>query len=158
MSLHSGSDKLSIYTPFARITKGQFHVKTAGTSYLEALRVVARVDTDLFRRLVNFALSRYDIDKATYHVSATLNDGPAPESLNARQLEATYLGDWAAVPTNTGFTGRARQILHCTFGSTLTHPELAPFVRKCLEANQPLYTEVLADHFARHLVALNAGM
>ena len=41
LSLHSGSDKLSIYTMFARQTKGRFHVKTAGTSYLEALRVVA---------------------------------------------------------------------------------------------------------------------
>jgi len=158
LSLHSGSDKLSIYTPFARITKGQFHVKTAGTSYLEALRVVARADTDLFRRLVNFALSRYDTDKATYHVSATLKDGPAPESLSAKQLEAIYIGDWSTVPANTGFTGLARQILHCTFGSTLTHPEFAPLVRKCLESNQPLYTEVLADHFARHLQALNAGM
>ena len=42
LSLHSGSDKLSIYTSFARITKGKWHVKTAGTSYLEMLRVVAR--------------------------------------------------------------------------------------------------------------------
>jgi tagaturonate epimerase len=36
LSLHSGSDKLSIYPAFARETKGRFHVKTAGTSYLEA--------------------------------------------------------------------------------------------------------------------------
>ncbi len=35
LSLHSGSDKLSIYTAFAKVTQGQFHVKTAGTSYLE---------------------------------------------------------------------------------------------------------------------------
>ncbi|HSI34350.1 MAG TPA: tagaturonate epimerase family protein [Tepidisphaeraceae bacterium] len=158
LSLHSGSDKLSIYTPFARITKGQFHVKTAGTSYLEALRVVARADTDLFRRVVKFALSRYDTDKATYHVSAQTSDGPAPDSLDARKLESVYIGDWSTVPADTGFTGLARQILHCTFGSTLTHPELAPLVRQCLEGNQPLYTEVLADHFARHLVALGAGM
>ena len=37
LSLHSGSDKLSMYPAFARATKGRFHVKTAGTSYLEAL-------------------------------------------------------------------------------------------------------------------------
>src|SRR5580700_7236301 len=42
MSLHSGSDKLSIYPSLARATGGLFHVKTAGTSYLEAVRVVAR--------------------------------------------------------------------------------------------------------------------
>ena len=50
LSLHSGSDKLSIYPALARATKGRFHVKTAGTSYLEALRVVARHDAGLFRR------------------------------------------------------------------------------------------------------------
>ena len=44
LSLHSGSDKLSMYPALARATKGRFHVKTAGTSYLEALRVVARHD------------------------------------------------------------------------------------------------------------------
>ena len=41
LSLHSGSDKISMYTALARATKGRFHVKTAGTSYLEALRVIA---------------------------------------------------------------------------------------------------------------------
>jgi hypothetical protein len=32
LSLHSGSDKLSIYPSLARATGGRFHVKTAGTS------------------------------------------------------------------------------------------------------------------------------
>ena len=41
LSLHSGSDKVSMYGLLASATKGCFHVKTAGTSYLEALRVVA---------------------------------------------------------------------------------------------------------------------
>ncbi len=70
LSLHSGSDKLSIYTAFARVTKGRWHVKTAGTSYLEMLRVVARHDEKLFRELVDFARGHYDVDKDTYHVNA----------------------------------------------------------------------------------------
>ncbi len=76
LSLHSGSDKLSMYPSLARATKGMFHVKTAGTSYLEALRVVARHDSALFRRIIDFARSRYETDKATYHVSATLASAP----------------------------------------------------------------------------------
>jgi hypothetical protein len=159
LSLHSGSDKLSIYQSFARITGGMFHVKTAGTSYLEALRVVARVDDDLFRRVVSFALQRYDTDKATYHVSATSSaDGLSPSGADIRRLESHYLGDWSRVPAGKGFTGRGRQILHCTFGSVLTHPELGPELRRTLESNRDLYKEVLADHFARHLKALLAGM
>lgn len=158
LSLHSGSDKLSIYSTFARVTKGQFHVKTAGTSYLEALRVVARADDSLFRRIINFALEKYETDKATYHVSATLADGPKPTGLDAWKLEEIYIGDWAQVPPGQGFTGLGRQILHCTFGSVLTHPELKAEVRAVLEDNQNLYDEVLADHFEKHLQALASGM
>lgn len=158
LSLHSGSDKLSMYTALARATKGRFHVKTAGTSYLEALRVVAIHDEGLFRKLIQFARARYDVDKATYHVSATNAAVPAPETLSGEELEQVYLERWADVPSGKGFTAPGRQILHCTFGSTLTDPELGPAVRSVLEAHPQTYCDVLDDHFGRHLEALRAGM
>ena len=37
LSLHSGSDKFSVYPVLAEATRGLVHLKTAGTSYLEAL-------------------------------------------------------------------------------------------------------------------------
>src|SRR5690606_1428579 len=40
LSLHSGSDKFSAYPIAAAAADGLVHLKTAGTSYLEALRVV----------------------------------------------------------------------------------------------------------------------
>ncbi len=158
LSLHSGSDKISMYTALARATNGRFHVKTAGTSYLEALRVVAIHDEPLFRRVVQFARERYDIDKATYHVSATNAAVAAPVSLSGQQLEQVYLERWADVDPGRGFTERGRQILHCTFGSTLTDPELGPAVRHVLVAHPETYRDVLCDHFSRHLEALRAGM
>jgi hypothetical protein len=159
LSLHSGSDKLSMYPALARATKGKFHVKTAGTSYLEALRVVALRDESLFRRIIEFARGRYETDKATYHVSATLHSAPpAGDVFDATELERLYLERWADVPVGKGFTAPGRQILHCTFGSTLLDPDLGPAVRGVLEQHVDTYTEVLADHFARHLEALRAGM
>ena len=159
LSLHSGSDKLSMYTVFARATKGRFHVKTAGTSYLEALRVVAIHESALFRRLCDFARQRYDTDKATYHVHATLAGVPAPEQIrDAKQLERVYLECWDDVPRGKGFTAPGRQILHCTFGSVLTHAEFGPAVRACLVQHSDTYEEVLAVHFGKHLDALRAGM
>ena len=159
LSLHSGSDKLSIYPALARSTQGRFHVKTAGTSYLEALRVVCIHDQPLFCRIVDFARSRYDVDKATYHVSATLADAPpAAELSDAIELERHYLERWADVPAGRGFTAPGRQILHCTFGSVLTDPTLGPLVKQVVREHQGTYTEVLADHFGRHLNALKAGM
>jgi hypothetical protein len=148
-----------MYPALARATKGQFHVKTAGTSYLESLRVVAHHDAALFRRIVEFGRGRYEIDKATYHVSATLqNTPPAKEVPDATRLEQLYLERWEDVPAGKGFTAPGRQILHCTFGSTLNHEEIGPAIRSLLEANLDSYTEILADHFSRHLRALAAGL
>lgn len=158
LSLHSGSDKLSMYTLLAKATKGRFHVKTAGTSYLEALRVVARHDEELFRDVIRFGRDRYDRDRATYHVSATNAGVPFESGFKVKRLEQLYLECWADVPQGIGFTEPGRQILHCTFGSTLTDPNLGPAIRSVLESNPRTYDEVLADHFGRHLEALTAGM
>jgi hypothetical protein len=159
LSLHSGSDKLSMYAALARATRGLFHVKTAGTSYLEALRVVARHDRSLFRKVVDFARGRYDNDKATYHVSATLGSAPPPTAASdATELERLYLELWPEVPLGKGFTQPARQILHCTFGSVLTDPSLGGAIHEVLVEHHDSYTEVLADHFSRHLEALRQGM
>lgn len=159
LSLHSGSDKLSMYAALARTTHGRFHVKTAGTSYLEALRVAARHDVPLFRRIIDFARACYETDKATYHVSATLASAPPQDAVSdAHELERHYLECWPDVPEGKGFTNPSRQILHCTFGSVLTDATLGPALRALLESHLDTYTAVLADHFTRHLQALRAGM
>ncbi|MFN3166196.1 MAG: tagaturonate epimerase family protein [Phycisphaeraceae bacterium] len=159
LSLHSGSDKVSMYPALARATRGRFHVKTAGTSYLEALRVAARHDKALFRRIIAFARERYDTDKATYHVHATVGGVPAPDDLpDDTAVEREYLELWSEVPEGKGFTKPGRQILHCTFGSVLTDKTLGGELRSVLETHKDTYAEVLADHFARHLRALRAGM
>jgi hypothetical protein len=159
LSLHSGSDKLSMYPALARTTAGRYHVKTAGTSYLEALRVVARHDQSLFREIIRFGRQRYETDKATYHVSATLESGVEPDAdVDIIQLEREYLEIWDEVPAGQGFTAPGRQILHCTFGSVLTDPDLGGQLRDLLLAHPDTYCEILEDHFARHLDALRAGM
>ena len=120
LSLHSGSDKLSMYGALARATEGRFHVKTAGTSYLEALRVAARCDEDLFRRIITFSRTRYETDRATYHVSATLQDAPPADSQQtAEQLEQAYLELWKGRASRQGFhaTGKANFALHLWLGS-----------------------------------------
>ena len=146
LSLHSGSDKLSIYEDFARITQGLFHVKTAGTSYLEALRVTARHDVRLFREMVQFSRTRFDTDRATYHVSAQLAAAPDPDSVSDRDLETAYLN------RNDG-----RQILHVSFGSVLNHPELGPALHEHLRTHPETHCEILSEHFQKHLEPLAAG-
>lgn len=159
LSLHSGSDKLSMYPALARATEGRFHVKTAGTSYLEALRVAAQCDERFFRRIIDFARRRYPTDRATYHVSAVVEDLPAGDSpLSPEKLESVCLERWVDAPAGRGFIAPARQVLHCTFGSVLTDPALGAELKSLLAHHQSRYDEVLAEHFTRHLLALRAGM
>jgi hypothetical protein len=139
LSLHSGSDKFSIYGIAARLARGLVHLKTAGTSYLEALRALSSATPALFREIYVFSRGRYETDRQTYHVSASLDRAPAPEALPDAQLP-TLLEDFDA-----------RQILHVTFGSVLTSPEMGPRFRTALVANQAAYDACLEKHFKRHL-------
>ncbi len=145
LSLHSGSDKFSIYPAVARHTAGLVHLKTAGTSYLEALRAVALVDPSLFRDIYAFALARYDEDRASYHVSAVAGRAPAPGDLAD--------GDLASVLDHFD----ARQVLHVTFGSVLTVADegtgrrFQPRFMALLRSRPEVYAACLRDHFARHL-------
>jgi hypothetical protein len=106
LSLHSGSDKFSIYPIAAQQTRGLIHLKTAGTSYLEALRTIAALDVNFFREIYHFARERYETDKASYHVSAELSRAPLPDQVS----------DWPALLEQFD----SREILHVTFGSVLT--------------------------------------
>jgi hypothetical protein len=158
LSLHSGSDKMSMYGVFARVSRGKFHVKTAGTSYLEALRVAAQFDPSLFREIIDFARTRYDVDKASYHVTATVSDTPAPaEVSDPVVLERIYLDRWEDTPPGRGFSEPGRQILHCTFGSVFTSARFGPRLAKLLEAYPDEHCEILRQHFVRHLAPLRAG-
>ena len=145
LSLHSGSDKFSIYPVFAEETGGLLHVKTAGTSYLEALRAVATIDPKLFREVLDFARLRYQEDRRTYHVSADLAKVPASAGLGDGEL-AGLLEQFDA-----------REVLHVTFGSVLTAEGGRRFrdrVYAALESNESIYIAALREHFGKHLRAL----
>jgi tagaturonate epimerase len=139
LSLHTGSDKYAVYPLAMRHTSGLVHLKTAGTSYLEALHLIATVDTDFFRTIWDFARERYETDRRTYHVSARLADTKAAAMLSDEQL-VTLFEQFAA-----------RQILHVTFGSVLD--TFGPQLQSTLHVHLAAYTAYIQRHFTRHLAA-----
>jgi hypothetical protein len=142
LSIHSGSDKFSIYPIIAELTDGLVHLKTAGTSYLEALRTIAQVDTVFFRDILTLARERYEIDRATYHVSAELAKVPPQEDVRDADLPG-LLDQFDA-----------RQVLHVTFGSVLD--QFGEQLMSTLDANEEVYAGMLEAHFRKHL-SLFAG-
>jgi hypothetical protein len=145
LSLHSGSDKFSVYPAVSRQTRGLVHLKTAGTSYLEALHTIASLDPAFFREIYDFARDRYESDKVSYHVSARLGSAPIPQSLTDRDLPQ-LLEQFDA-----------REIFHVTFGSVLrerTGDDRWRFYDRLmhlLRAHPEAYATNLEAHFLRHL-------
>jgi hypothetical protein len=137
LSIHTGSDKFSIYPIIAQETQGRVHVKTAGTSYVEALRLVASGDPDLFRGIVAYACAHFAHDRKTYYLDAQVENVPAVNSLPAGELPA-LLDHFDT-----------RQVLHVTFGSVLDRYGAA--ICTYLDAHETEYATQLARHFDRHL-------
>jgi hypothetical protein len=137
LSLHSGSDKFSIYPIIARHAGDLVHLKTAGTSYLEALRAIASMAPPLFREVLVFAHERYGEDKATYHVSADPTRVPAPDQLTDSELAGVL----------DLFDGR--QVLHVTFGSVLER--FGQRLKEMLAQHEEVHYGALETHFRKHL-------
>lgn len=139
LSLHSGSDKFSIYPIAARLAGDRIHLKTAGTSYLEALRAIAQFNPGLFKDILQFGVECYPADRTSYHVSAESHRIPNPSDL--RDDELPRLLD----------NFHAREVLHVTYGSVLKENRFrAPFF-ETLQRYEEDYIEIVETHFDRHL-------
>jgi hypothetical protein len=136
LSIHTGSDKFSIYPVIARHTQGRVHVKTAGTSYLEALRVAA-LNPNLFRQMLDLARARFEKDRKTYFLDAQLNKVPVSSKLADEELSG-LLEQFDA-----------RQVLHVTFGSILD--ACGPELRGLITDREKEYVAALVAHFGRHI-------
>jgi tagaturonate epimerase len=138
LSIHSGSDKFKIYPAASRLAGDLIHLKTAGTSYLEALRTIARCNPRLFEEIVRYATERYPIDRATYHVSAEPSLVPDVGDLDGDALPGLL----------ENF--HAREVLHVTYGSVLNEGRFrAPFF-ETLQEHEEEYAQVVEAHFDRH--------
>ena len=145
LSLHSGSDKFSIYLAFARQTRGLAHLKTAGTSYLEALRTLAGLDPGLFCEVFTFARDRYKEDRASYHASARLERAVRTEDVSDEELPVLL----------ERFD--EREILHVTFGSVLKEPRFRDRLLGLVREHPEHYAAGLEKHFLRHLGPFTDG-
>ncbi|MFB6247502.1 MAG: tagaturonate epimerase family protein [Salinibacter sp.] len=144
LSIHSGSDKFSVYPILGAHAGDHLHLKTAGTSFLEALRIPARHAPDLFREMVEFAFERFEEDRRTYHVTTRLDAIPAPGDVPDPALETTYLED-----------DDGRQLLHITYGSLLSGDQTpSPFRERLfalLDEHEDEHYEALRSHFLAHI-------
>lgn len=145
LSIHSGSDKFSAFPYIGQAAGANLHVKTSGTSWLEALRVIARSSPNLFRSIYDQAQKHFEDAREYYYVSTELSSVEPIGNLPDEKLESLLNQD--------GY----RQILHITYGYILNDPYLGTEFFKVLGENQGLYDELLKEHIGRHISSLGLG-
>jgi hypothetical protein len=135
LSLHSGSDKFSTYPLIAEATNGLVHLKTAGTSWAEALRVIAANDPDLMREVLRLALDSFEANRKSYHLSCD----PTKIPTDPTDEQVAHLMDRVD----------SRQVLHVGYGAILD--EFGPRLYRVWNDNEEEHYGIIADHFVKHL-------
>jgi len=142
ISVHSGSDKFAVYPTVGEETHGFLHLKTAGTSWLVAVGVIAEHDPKLYRAMHRYAEAHFADMLKLYHITADLNRIPPLESLRDDQL-----------PELVKNHPDARQLLHITYGPILTG-ELRERFFAAMHKYESAYAEALEKHFDKHFSLL----
>ena len=111
------------------------HLKTAGTSWAEALRVIAHQDPDLMRQVLVLALDSFEANRKSYHLSCD----PARIPTEPTDEEVGRLMDVVD----------SRQVLHVGYGAILE--AFGPRLFQVWNDHEEELYGVVADHFVKHL-------
>jgi len=142
ISIHSGSDKFSIFPMVAEITEKRFHLKTSGTSWLMAAKAIAELDPQLYREMHRCALKHFEEARAYYFVHADPAKVPDVATLSDRQLPTLFDAD------------DSRQLIHITYGFMFSDPALKERIFSALKANKEKADDVVRANILKHLNAL----
>ncbi len=148
LSIHSGSDKFSVFALVAKYTNGRFHLKTAGTNWLEAVRAVAKVNPALYRSMHAYAEEHVEEALKYYHITADFSKIKPLSEVADADLPA-YMDD-----------NNARQLIHITYGLLLTAKDPAGKLQfkdefyATLANYEEAYEEGLIAHIGKHLQLL----
>ena len=145
LSLHSASEKFTALPILAKATGGNYHVKTAGTSWLEVVEVISKRAPNLYRRLHREALAALKDAKRFYAVHCDASRIAPLDSVPDQALPL-YLT-----------RNDSRQLLHVTYGAILRQPELRQEILSFLRENRALYEAEAEELYDRHFAALHAA-
>ncbi len=142
VSIHSGSDKFTVYPTIGKMTDMRLHLKTAGTSWLEAVATIAENDPVLYKVMHKCALDNFAEMLALYHITADISKIPDVDKMYDEDLPG--LMEMA----------EARQLLHITYGPILNDKSIRPLFFAAMHKFEKEYLERLKAHFEKHLSLL----
>lgn len=152
LSVHSGSDKFSIYPAINRLVKKHnagLHVKTAGTTWLEEVIGLAEAGGEglsIAREVYAGAYGRFDELTGPYATVIDVDKSklPDPSEVNSWDSEK-YVNTLKHVQSNPGFNRSFRQLIHVGFKVAA---EMGARYTGALEANE----EIIARNVTENLL------
>lgn len=162
LSVHSGSDKFSLYPIIRRAIKktgAGLHLKTAGTTWLEEVIGLAEAGGEglvLVKEIYAYALehvdefcapyaSVIDIDRSQLPSSATVNGWDGPQFASAVRH----------IPSHPQFNPHVRQLLHVSFKVAAKHGLRYTGLLKTYE--DVIARQVVENIYDRHMKPLFVG-
>ena len=136
LCLHSGSDKFSVY-PIISEVGDTFHIKTAGTSWLQAIKTIALKNPSLYRKIHKSAIRNIEKDRASYSIGLDLD-----KILPIEKIADKNLGELFSLPD-------ARQLIHITYGSVLS--EFREEIYRSLFISETEHYHLVEEHLNKHL-------
>jgi hypothetical protein len=162
LSIHSGSDKFSIYPAIHRTMKtfnAGVHLKTAGTTWLEELIGLAESGGDglaLAKEIYSEAFAHREELCAPYATVIHIDPArlPPPTEVNAWTSEQ-YTSALRHVPSNKAYNSSLRQLLHVGFKVAA---KMGPRYLSLLESNETIVAlNVTENLYNRHIAPVFLG-
>ncbi|PHS03149.1 MAG: hypothetical protein COA78_18815 [Blastopirellula sp.] len=159
LSVHSGSDKFSIYGPIRRCIQkfdAGLHIKTAGTNWLEEVIGLAEADgdgLDIAKEIYAAALANKEALCAPYATVIDIDPAqlPTAEEVNgwsSQQFVSALRHD----QTNPGYNANLRQLIHVGYKIAA---QLGERYLEMLEKYEPVVSKNVTENlYERHLKPL----
>jgi tagaturonate epimerase len=156
LSVHSGSDKFSIYAPIRRAlqrTGAGLHIKTAGTTWLEEVIGLAEAGGEglaLAKEIYTEALDHLDELCAPYAAVIDIDKKCLPPASEVRKWDSDqFTAALRHEPANPSFNPHLRQLLHVGYKIA---GKKGPAFLNALDEFQPIVAKnVTFNLFERHI-------
>ncbi len=148
ISIHSESNSRSLFSDVGGLSKGFLHLKTSGTDWVEAMRLMALRKPSLYREMHSFSLRRLGEASTLYHMTRDLSRIPKLEELSDDELPALMDQE------------DSRQLLHITYGYLLNATDKAgrslfrDQLSQALTQYEEDYWSLLETHIEKQLSSL----
>ncbi|SFC46169.1 tagaturonate epimerase [Zunongwangia mangrovi] len=156
LSVHSGSDKFSIYPIINKLIKKHdsgLHVKTAGTTWLEEAIGLAESGEEAFKfiqNLYNEALDRYEELTENYTEVLNIKKEKLPQK-SAFENGAAFASALRHDQKNENYNPHFRQLMHCAYKIAGEKDEFYSLLDSCRDK---IEENVTLNLYERHLKVL----